>query len=455
MASSNASVTEQVADWVVNVGYDDLPQAAIDRVPNLVLDSIGNQFAGLTVRLGTLLSEWVRAQGATPECTVTGSDLRTSASYATLLNGATSHALENDDIATFSSHPNSPLTASSVALGEKLGVSGRDLVLAWVVGWEITAQTMKPVMEPLGNGLINRGWFNQGFQECLGVAALSAKLLGLDVDQTRMALGHAASAMGGVMKNRGSDTKGFTAGNAAMHGVMAAELAALGFTANPDIFDGEFGVARMLGLENGDPEKILDGLGTFNLATHGATLRLHASCAAAHWSMDAIQNIVRRRPVAPEEIEAIEVEFPAFLESNVPYTSPQSGLEAKYSLEFDVVTIALYGKGGIHEYTDEKVQNPVAQSLMQRVKRIPTGGGLESRVVLKLTNGEELEDTVTTTHGTPLDPLTQDEILGKFHETAGTIAGEEQRQRIIDLCAGLADLADVRTLAGALAVSKG
>jgi 2-methylcitrate dehydratase PrpD len=455
MASTDASVTEQVAEWVVNVGYDDLPQAAIDRVPNLVLDSIGNQFAGLTVRLGKLLSEWVRAQGATPECTVTGSDLRTSASYATLLNGATSHALENDDIATFSSHPNSPLTASSVALGEKLGVSGRDLVLAWVVGWEITAQTMKPVMEPLGNGLINRGWFNQGFQECLGVAALSAKLLGLDVDQTRMALGHAASAMGGVMKNRGSDTKGFTAGNAAMHGVMAAELAAMGFTANPDIFDGEFGVARMLGLENGDPAKILDGLGTFNLATHGATLRLHASCAAAHWSMDAIQNIVRRRPLAAEEIEAIEVEFPAFLESNVPYTAPQTGLEAKYSLEFDVVTIALYGKGGIHEYTDEKVQNPVAQSLMQRVKRIPTAGGLESRVVVKLTNGEELESTVTTTHGTPTDPLTPDEILGKFHETAGTIAGEEQRHRIVDLCAGLAGLADVRTLTATLAVSKG
>jgi 2-methylcitrate dehydratase PrpD len=236
---------------------------------------------------------------------------------------------------------------------------------------------------------------------------------------------------------------------------MAAELAATGFTANPDIFDGEFGVARLLGLEQGDPEKILDGLGTFNLATHGATLRLHASCAAAHWSMDAIQNIVRRRPVAPEEIEAIEVEFPAFLEPNVPYTSPQTGLEAKYSLEYDVVTIALHGKGGIHEYTDELVSHPVAQALMQRVKRIPTTGGLESRVVLKLTNGEELEDTVTVTHGTPADPLTQDEILGKFHETAGTIASEEQRNRIIDCCAGLPGLADVRKLTAALGVSNG
>src|SRR5207249_2451644 len=147
--------------------------------------------------------------------------------------------------------------AAALALGEKVGATGRDFVLAWLVGWEVTAQTMRPVMGPAGNELVNRGWFNQGFQETLGVAALGAKLLNLDVMQTRMALGHAASAMAGMMKNRGSDTKGFTAGSAAMHGVIGAELMAMGFTANEDILDGDIGVARLLGLEQGDPAKIL------------------------------------------------------------------------------------------------------------------------------------------------------------------------------------------------------
>ncbi len=91
----------------------------------------------------------------------------------------------------------------------------------------------------------------------MGVAALASRLLGLDLDATRMALGHAASAMGGLMKNRGTDTKGFTAGSAAMHGVMAAELAGTGFTADRDILDGELGVARLLGLDQGDPERML------------------------------------------------------------------------------------------------------------------------------------------------------------------------------------------------------
>ena len=92
---------------------------------------------------------------------------------------------------------------------------------------------MKVCVGPRGNELINRGWFNQGFQETLGVAGLAARLLRLDVEQTRMALGHAASAMAGMMKNRGTDTKGFTAGAAAMHGVMAGELASSGSRRTP------------------------------------------------------------------------------------------------------------------------------------------------------------------------------------------------------------------------------
>ena len=215
MARDN-SVTEQVAEWIVKADYDDIPKIAVERVRNLVLDSLGNQFAGMSVSTGRILSEWVEAQGGTPESSVTGRGFKTTASLATRVNGAASHALENDDIATFSSHPNSPLTAAALALGEKLGASGRDFVLAWLVGWEITAQTMKPVMGPRGNELINRGWFNQGFQETLGVAALAARLLHLD---HRDALRPLVSAQRSVPPRRGHMRCAREAGAA---GVLAA-----------------------------------------------------------------------------------------------------------------------------------------------------------------------------------------------------------------------------------------
>jgi 2-methylcitrate dehydratase PrpD len=450
MTTANTSVTEQVAEWVVTVNPTDVPQLGVERVRDLVLDSLGNQFAGMAASTGRLLASWVRSQGATAQCTVTAQDFKTTPALATLVNGAASHALENDDIATFSSHPNSPLTAASLALGEKLGSSGRELVVAWMVGWEVTAQTMKVCLGPRGNELINRGWFNQGFQETLGVAALAARMLDLDVMQTRMALGHAASAMAGMMKNRGTDTKGFTAGSAAMHGVIAAELAQAGFTADPDILDGDIGVARLLGLENGDPNKMLDGLGSWDLANRGSTIRLHACCGAAHWSMDALQQIVLRRFMTPDEIEAIDVEIPRFLTDMVPIHAPSTGLEAKYSLEYDLAAIVLDGRAGVHQYTDEAVQRPAATRLMARVNTIPVDGALQSRVVVTLMGGEQLEATVNRAHGNPADPLTNEERLGKFHECAGALASGDRRDRLIDLCRRLDLLDDVRELTEAM-----
>ncbi len=310
---------------------------------------------------------------------------------------------------------------------------------------------MKVCIGPRGNELINRGWFNQGFQETLGVAALAARLLRLDVAQTRAALGHAASAMAGVMKNRGTDAKGLTAGSGAMHGVMAGELAELGLTADLDILDGELGVARLLGLEQGDPEAMLEGLGSWDLATRGSTIRLHACCGAAHWSMDALQRILRARPVAPEAIEAIEVEVPAFLTEMLPVHEPTSGLQGKYSLEYCVTTIALDGRAGIHQYTDEAVSRTEAQQLMRRVTTVPTDGPVQSRVVVTLRDGERLEETVNRSHGNPADPLSDEERLGKFAECAGTLATEVKRKQIVDLVAQMDALADVGELAAALA----
>ena len=450
-----ASVTEQLAEWIVKAQYEDVPAAGIHRVKERFIDSLGVQFAGMSVSTGQIISRWAKAQGAKPESTVVGGGFKSTASLATLVNATAGHALEFDDIATFSGHYASPMTAAALAVAEKLGASGREAILAWMVGYEVICQTAKPCRDGARNTLLWRGWFNQGFQPVLGVAALTAKLMDLDVTQTRMALGNAASAMAGVMKNRGSDTKSFTAGSAAMHGVMAAELMALGFTANEDIIDGDDGVARLLGLDVGDPQKVLDGLGTWEMATNGSTMRLHASCGAGHWGQDALQRILRQRPTEQEEIDSITVYLPGFLMPMLPYHQPQTGLEGKYSIEYDLAAVALDGRAGMYQYTDEAVQRPAARELMQRVQYIPVEGDitqvkLESRVVLKLKSGEELEETVTRSHGTPADPLTDDELIGKFHECSEGLVPKAQRDKIIDLCWRLDALDDLSALADAV-----
>jgi 2-methylcitrate dehydratase PrpD len=449
------SVTQQLAEWVAKAGYDDLPDIGVRRVEERFIDSLGVQCAGLSVTTGQIITQWVRAQGGTPESTVVGGGFKSTASMTTLVNATAGHALEFDDIATFSGHYANPLTAATLAVGEKLNASGRDVILAWMIGWEVICQTAKPCMDGPRNTLLWSGWFNQGFQPVLGVAAATSKLMGLDVHQTRMAFGNAASAMAGVLKNRGSDTKSFTAGNAAMHGVMAAELAELGFTANEDIIDGDDGVARLLGKEVGDAQKVLDGLGSWDMATRGSTMRLHASCGAAHWGQDAFQQLLRRHPTDPDQIESIEVHLPAFLLPMLPYHRPRTGLEAKYSIEYDLATIALDGKAGLHQYSDDAVNRPAAQDLLTRVRYVPVEGDvreikLESQVVLTLKDGTRLEESAHQSHGNPQDPLSEVEVAAKFHECAEALMPQDRRTAVIDLCYRLDSLPSVRELGDAV-----
>jgi 2-methylcitrate dehydratase PrpD len=190
------------------------------------------------------------------------------------------------------------------------------------------------------------------------------------------------------------------------------------------------------------------------MAARGSTLRLHASCGAGHWSQDALQRIVRRHPVRPEQIDSIVAYLPAFLMDMMPYHAPQTGLEGKYSLEYDLAAIALDGRAGMKQYTDEAVRRPVAQELMKRISYVgvqPENGqiALESRVLLRLVTGEEIEETVNQSHGTPGDPLTRDELLAKFHECAEDTLSEAQRNAVVELCERieslptLAEIADV------------
>ena len=209
------------------------------------------------------------------------------------------------------------------------------------------------------NTLLWSGWFNQGFQPVLGVAAATAKLIGLDVRQTRMALRQRGLGHGGVLKNRGSDTKSFTAGSAAMHGVMAAELVGFGFTANEDIIDGDDGVAPAgLGREVGDAG---ESARRARLVGHGDAGFDHApACVVRRRALGPgrLQQLLRQHPTDPDDIESIEVHLPAFLMPMLPYHQPQTGLEAKYSIEYDMATIALDGRAGLHQYSDEAVNRP-------------------------------------------------------------------------------------------------
>jgi 2-methylcitrate dehydratase PrpD len=142
----------------------------------------------------------------------------------------------------------------------------------------------------------------------------------------------------------------------------------------------------------------------------------------------------------------------------LPYHQPRTGLEAKYSIEYDMAAIALDGKAGLHQYSDQAVNRPAAQELLTRVRYVPVEGDLheiklESQVVLTLKDGTRLEESAHQSHGNPQDPLTEAEVAAKFHECAEGSVSAAQRDAIIDLCYRLDTLASVRVLGDAVGSS--
>jgi 2-methylcitrate dehydratase PrpD len=456
MTSESTSVTAQIAEWVEGATYASIPEIGIARVKERVIDSLGVQFAGMSVDTGQIISEWVRDIGAREESSVVASDLRTTAAFATLVNATAGHALEYDDTSVFSGHYSNPVTAAALAVGEKLGASGQEVVLAWMTGYEVIAAVAKATNTPKGNSLLVNGFFNQGFYPVFGVAALTGKLMGLDAWQIRMAFGNAATAMSGLMKNRGSHSKAFTAGNAAMHGVMAAELASRGFTANEDIFDSDIGVARLMNLEYGEAEPMLQGLGDWHIANFSSSLRLHASCAAGHWSTDALLEILGDNKIDPAQIASIKATVNDFLMPSKPYHAPTTGLTAKYSVEYDLAATALDGRIGIAQFSDEAVMRPEVRELMEKVELELIAGDigtvpLASTVTVTLDDGQTFEATANNTHGNPADPLSREEVLAKFEECTEAKLAAPERDRIVELCDRLDSLSDIRELTSAFA----
>jgi 2-methylcitrate dehydratase PrpD len=241
-----------------------------------------------------------------------------------------------------------------------------------------------------------------------------------------------------------------------MHGVMAAELASRGFTANEDIFDTDIGAARLMNLEYGDAEAMLEGLGNWHMAELGSNLRLHASCMAGHWSAEALREILETEKIDASEISSIHATVNDFLMPSKPYHAPTTGLTAKYSVEYDLAALALDGRLGNAQFTDEAVNRPAVRALMDKVKLELIEGvvgavPLESTVTVVMEDGQRYQATNHLTRGNMGDPLSRDELLGKFAECTEALLKTPERDEIIALCDRLEALPDIRELTSALA----
>src|SRR6266404_5114975 len=259
-------LTDYVAKFVVNTGYDAIPADVIELGKKSILDGLGLALAGSRAESGPLCLKYLDTLGA-PQggSTIIGTSRKTAPQFAALVNGVSIHADDFDDTQLAAAkdrvygllvHPTVAVLPAVLALGEQRRISGKDLLLAYHLGVEVECK----IAEAMAPRHYEDGFHSTGTCGPFGSAAACSKLLGLDATKTRTALGIAGSRSGGLRENFGTMTKPLQAGHAAGSGVEAAQLAELGWTAAEQILEAERGFFHAFG-GSFNPEAIMDRLG--------------------------------------------------------------------------------------------------------------------------------------------------------------------------------------------------
>jgi 2-methylcitrate dehydratase PrpD len=424
------------------------------RAAAAVLDTVGVALAGVPEPAARIARSVVAAEGGGTG-TLWGSDARTTAASAALANGTAAHALDFDDMCFVSlAHPSAPLVPAALAAAEMAGASGRSVLEAYVVGFEIEAR-LGLVMNPRH---YQRGWHCTSTLGTIGAAAAAGRLLGLDAGAAAHAVAIAASSASGLKENFGTMVKPLHAGLAARNGVLAAQLAREGLTASDLAIDGPQGFLRAFDSERDTLTDVIADLGTrWEILDTGITVKLYPSCAGTHPALDAILDLRRRAGFEAADVERIDVDVDSITPTILIYERPTSGLQGKFSMPFCAAAAVTRGGVDVDTFDAASLGDPAIAAVMprvtMRVDRSLDGRGAaltQARVAITLRDGRVLTQEADGARGYPARPASDDELDAKFLACARRGIGTAA-ERVLARLRDLETLGDVRELMPLLA----
>jgi 2-methylcitrate dehydratase PrpD len=452
------SLTAYVADFALNLAYDDIPEGVKRTAVEHILDGYGLALGGNAEEGHEILRRYAQRVGCAEEAVVFGTPMRSSAELTALVNGLAMHAMDYDDtqlstnpasVYGLLTHPTTPVLGAASAVAELLGSSGRDLLTAYVAGVEVACRT-SDASDPRH---YQKGFHSTGTFGAIGAAAGAAKLLDLTHERTLFCLGIAASLSGGYRENFGTMTKPLHAGRAAQAGVFAARLAADGFTAARTILEAKRGMYEASS-DGYEPTRIEGKLGSpFFFEDPGVSIKPYPSGSLSHPGQDAVLDLVREHDVRPEDVEEAVAGTNSATTNALIYPLPQTALEAKFSFPFLLAIAILRRKVGVEEFRDEVVLDPEVQELMKRCRHVVDeeidARGFEhmdTRIVIKLKNGRALEKVESFATGHPKKPMTREQLEAKFFECAELAIDRERARQAADVIWRLDELEHVGKL---------
>ncbi len=340
-----AAPTREIAAWISSLKYEDIPVRTREVVRIAILDTLGCGVYGYRTPWANMLLQWARTGGAGKgDATVWGEKTATMrAADAALVNGTAAHAFELDDYHNAKLHAGAVAVPAALAMAEKLGADGKALITAIAAGYETMIRTSL-ASNPSATRL--RGWHITGIYGPFAAAAACASLLKLNPEQTAWALGLAGTQGAGTwaFNADGTMSKRLHAGKAAHSGVLAAELAAMGFTGPQQIFEFEDGGVLKAHSDGSDVTLLTRDLGRV-WHTDTNSIKPYSCCGSTHAYIDAAL-AVRRKVGAPWDMQRrVKVGLSKVVDVQCGFAyAPGTALNAQMSLRYIVAAALADGK---------------------------------------------------------------------------------------------------------------
>lgn len=450
--------TAKISRFVVETEFKKIPAEAVNMAKTAVLDCLGVALAGSKESSARICAEIARQDRAKEESTVIGQGFKSSALHTAFANGTAAHALDFDHSFTLMGQPTAPMVPAVFALGESIRASGRQVLEAYVAGFETITKLVMSLRHRSEDG-----WHPPSSFGSFGAGVACAKLQGLNRSQVEMTIGTAASMASGLVCNFGTMSKPLHVGLGARNGVLAAKLAQSGFTANKQAIEAGLGFYEVF-YPGAEPDnRPLEELGAeYELINSGIRIKPYPCGGLTHPAIDGVLDFKAKHGITADMVESIDVGVARHTFERIVFRVPENGLQGKFSMPYLLARAIVDGKLFLDAFTDSAVKDKDVLQLAERVQMHldtnlqPTAlGSRPCTVTIRLRDGRTFSRQIDYAKGSREVPLTAEELEQKFIGCAREALDDHSIERLLECIEHLETLEDIRPLCQLLMGSKG
>ncbi len=431
-------LTQKFAAFIAGTNYDDLPEQVVMLAKERIMDTLGAAIAGsVNWEYAAQLREACKKLGS-GECSVIGGEKCYPAAHAAMINATYAHSVELDDgHKNAGCHAGAVVVPTALTMAQAMGKSGRELIAAVAIGYEVTYR----IASHVNPAQINKGFHPSSNCGAYGAAAVAGKLMGLNEEQLANALGQAGMLASGTMEatKSGQRAKCVQVGNAAYNGILAACLAQTGMEGCLTALEGPNGLFATQS-ENVDVEDVCRDLG--KVYTIGDTYnKMYPSCRHAQPGIEAALDLGVEHRIDPADVAAVHIgTHKVAYELTGIIKEPKNSGEAKFSLAYGSAVALRRHRFGVAELMERSYTDPETLRLADKVTCeidpdvqavFPKKRGAKVRIELK--DGTVYEKEIYDLKGSPGNPVSIGELERKFMSSAGAAMPEIRAQQLLEL----------------------